>query len=141
MGWVADLFKEIPLSVNLQSKLELLEEKFSESEARIKQLESELDEAHKEITRLNKIIEASNEEQAKEKLKEIEEQILKLLFDTNQHFYPSTMASKFNIKIGVIEYHLNNLLELDLIGSQYNTEDETHYYIITNGRAYIVENT
>ena len=27
MGWIADLFKEIPLSVNLQSKLGELEKK------------------------------------------------------------------------------------------------------------------
>jgi septation ring formation regulator EzrA len=141
MGWIADLFKEIPLSVNLQSKLDELEKKFTILEEENKNLKSKLEDATKEIDRLNKIIQSFHKDQATEKLNEIEENILKLLFDTNQEFYASNIASKFRINIGVAEYHINNLLKSDFIGEICNVMDDTCYYINANGRAYIVENT
>jgi len=56
MGWISDLFKEIPLSVNLQSKLEILEEKYAILAAENKQLKSDLDESEQENKKLNLII-------------------------------------------------------------------------------------
>lgn len=103
-------------------------------------LKSKLEDANKEIASLNKIIQSSQEDQATKKLKGVEEQILKLLFETNQELYASDISQKFNIKIGIAEYHINNLLNLGYIGSLFNMEDDTCYYIEPSGRSYIIEN-
>lgn len=56
MGWIIDLFKEIPLSINLQAKLDELEKKFTMLELRNKELESENNNLRQEIQRRDDII-------------------------------------------------------------------------------------
>lgn len=56
MGWIADIFKELPLSINLQAKLAALEEKFAVLESRKKELESENANLRQEIQRRDDII-------------------------------------------------------------------------------------
>jgi len=126
---------------SLEAKAKSFEIKVADLETENKTLKSNLEEAEKEIDRLNKIIQTSQEDQGIKKLKEIEEQILKLFFETNQEFYAANIASRFNINIGVAEYHINNLLKLGLISASYNMMDDTCYYINTNGRAHVVGNT
>jgi cell division protein FtsB len=62
MGWISDLFKEIPLSVNLQSKLEILEEKYVILEAENKQLKSENEKLNIIITKYESRDKTSPEE-------------------------------------------------------------------------------
>lgn len=126
---------------SLEEKAKSFETKVANFETENKTLKSNLEKATEEIYRLNEIIKSSQKDQGIKKLKEIEEQILKLFFDTNQEFYASNIASQFNISIGVAEYHINNLLELNLIYASYNVMDDTRYYINTNGRAHVVEIT
>ncbi|MBI5559314.1 MAG: helix-turn-helix transcriptional regulator [Deltaproteobacteria bacterium] len=129
-------------------KFSSLEQKLFDSELREKNLNSEnkalksdLEKATKEINRLTKIIESSQKEQSVNKPKEIEEQILKHFFDTNQEFYVSNIASRFNISVGVAEYHINNLKKVGFIGDLLSSMDNTRYYITDRGREYIVANT
>jgi len=142
MGWIADLFKEIPLSVNLQSKIEEFEKKYAILETENKEFKSKFDEANKEIDRLNQIIKSlTQEKDTSDKINDIGKQILKCLFETNQEFYASDIARQFNISIGIAEYHIDNLLKLELIHGSYNMMEDPRYYISPDGRAYIVENS
>lgn len=124
-----------------EDKYSALERKAAELEKENKTLKSEVEKSSKEIKRLNEIINSTQKDQSINKPKEIEEQILKLFFETNQEFYASNIANHFNMKIGVVEYHLNRLLELNFIGDLLNMVDDTRYYIKPKGREYIVENT
>lgn len=122
-------------------KYAALERKASDFEIENKTLKSNLEEMAKKVDRLNKIIQASQENQGIKQFKEIEKQILKYFFDTNEQLYASNIASRFSLNIGATEYHLNNLLESELIGDLLAVGDDTRYYIKTKGRTYIMGNT
>ena len=123
-----------------EDKHSALETKVAELETENKTLKSNLEKATKEIARLNNIVESFQKEQGIEKLKDIEEQILKFLFDINQALKATHIASKFGIDVGVAEYHISKLLKSNFIGNLLSTVDDTRYEITSKGRAYIVEN-
>lgn len=57
MGWLADLFREIPLSVIQQEKIAQVEAKYVATEAEKASLKDDLRQAKAEITKLKKQIE------------------------------------------------------------------------------------
>lgn len=140
MGLVSDLIKEIPLSVNLQSKLEEIESKSDILETENKTLKSNLENAAKEIDRLNKVTKSLQKAQSAEKCTKVEEQILQSLFKNDQYFEISKIAALIGTDNNTAKYHIANLLEKKLIHKSIKIMDKpTTYKINKKGIKYVVE--
>jgi len=96
-----------------------LESENSKLKTENKNLKINLDQANREIDRFNEIIISLQESQSIKKLDETENKILRLLFETNQKFHATAISNRFNINIGIAEYHINNLLEAKFINAEY----------------------
>jgi predicted nuclease with TOPRIM domain len=142
------LINEHGSSAILRERLELfsdkyamLEDKNSHLAERVSELELKLSKANEEITRLNNFIASVEKVEPPVGLSETEMQILKYFFDTNQQLQADHIAQEFNIAVGNAEYHVNKLLELELLYDCLASGEQTRYQIDANGRAYIIENT
>lgn len=148
LAMLEKLINEHGSSTILRERLELFSDKYSMLEdknnhllERSADLESQLQQAKQEIQKLKEELDRNTENQVLVVLEDIEVQILKMLFDSNQNFFAADLTQSFQSPIGNIEYHLNNLLEKKLINASYNVIDDTRYYISASGRAYVVKNT
>jgi len=148
LAMLEKLINEHGSSTILRERLELFSDKYSMLEdknnhllERNAELESQLQQAKQEAQKFKDKLDRNTRSQGLVSLEDIEVQILKLLFDSNQDLLAADLAQNFQSPIGNIEYHLNNLLEKKLINASYNMIDDTRYSISAGGRAYIVKNT
>jgi len=148
LAMLEKLINEHGSSTILRERLELFSDKYSMLEdknnhlsERNVELESQLQQAKQEIQSLRDELDKNAGSQSLVVLEDIEVQILKLLFDSNQDFIAVDLAQNFQTPIGNTEYHLNNLLEKKLINAFYSVIDDTRYHISADGRGYVIKNT
>ena len=142
MGWITDLVKEIPISVNLQAKLDDAEKKFATLEARNKELETEVENLRQEIQRRDDVIQKEKShsnllDDAKVKiLLFLAKQPEKTIITSNQ------IAQCLQMDEQAVIYHLETLIELNmkmiLVGRTANAPKR--WSIGPGGRHYLVEN-
>jgi Na+/phosphate symporter len=142
------LINEHGSSAILRERLELFSDKYSMLEEknehlteRNKELGIKLEQAEAQISKLKEQLNSYQINNSTEKINENELNILKLLFDTNTELFAAHVSQHFNMPIGNAEYHLNNLLEKELIYAGYSAIEDTRYKINSDGRKYIIENT
>lgn len=142
------LINEHGSSIILRERLELFSDKYSMLEdknkhltERVKELETKLNQANDEVARLNGIVESSKKLDITDELNEIELQILKYFFDTNQQLLAGHITQELGIAVGNAEYHINKLLEFGFLHDLLTVGEPIRYQINANGRAYIIENT
>ncbi|MEJ2656722.1 MAG: hypothetical protein P8012_05940 [Desulfobacterales bacterium] len=152
MGFITDLLKDIPLSAVIKEKLvdaekeiSVLQSDNSTLKTENKNLNISLEQKNKEIDRLNQIIHSLQEGQSIEKLNEAEYKILKIFFDANDEIIIEKIAQALSMKIQIVQYHVENLLnsgyvELSTVGSDWFEKEPDKYRIKQKGRAFIIEN-
>lgn len=109
MGWLADLFREIPLSVIQEQKIAEMEAKYDATEAEKASLKDDLRQAKAEITKLQKQIEEFTH---KDDLEEVEIKVLHLIAVANGMPWAEAIAEQLGLHTQRVEYHLQKL-ELD----------------------------
>ena len=142
------LINEHGSSAILRERLELFSDKYSMLEEKNKhltekseELETQLETAKKEISGLQEKIKSIQSSIETNELDQNEQDILTTLLETNQNLFSSHISQRLNIPIGNAEYHLDNLVQKDLILPHYNYVEGTRYSINSNGRKYIIDNT
>ena len=136
MGWIADIFKEIPLSVNLQAKLDTLEEKFAVLELRNKYLESENNKFREEIQRRDDILQ--KEKSHDNLLDETKVNIL-LLLSKHENLIDEQIARSLNLNLQVAKYHLQELDDKKMIGCLLTVNSPIQWYLNHEGRHYLIK--
>ena len=136
MGWIADIFKEIPLSVNLQAKLDTLEEKFAVLELRNKYLESENNKFREEIQRRDNILQ--KEKSHDNLLDETKVNIL-LLLSKHENLIDEQIARSLNLNLQVAKYHLQELDDKKMIGCLLTVNSPIQWYLNHEGRHYLIK--
>lgn len=133
----------------LKEKFSFLEKENSSFKEKSKELESQLDNATKEIKSLKKL----NQElqgaayQEKEKLDEVPEQILQQFFDAERDLPLEHFTSSLSLKANIVKHNFDILLNLEYINYASAGLDLpglngfTQYSITAKGRKYIIENT
>jgi len=99
MGWIIDLLKDAPLPAVVRERLIDAEKKISVLEEQKKYLQTSLDQATKEIERLNKISKVVQKDQTVNKYDEITEKILNLFFDKGRELSVNEVAAILSINI------------------------------------------
>lgn len=148
MGWIIDLLKDVPLSAVMKERFIDAEKKVSVLEQQNKYLQTSLDQATKEIERLNEIINVFQKNQTIKKYDEITKKILKLFFDTSQELSVNQVAANFSINISTAQYHFDLLSEAKLIiqttiGDKSSWTGETTpdlFKLTPLGRKYVIGN-
>ena len=125
---------------SLKQEFSTLIQENKDVKAENQNLVTQLNNANTVISTLKESINSNTESHSSSNLKDIEIQILQFFFDKNEEIEASQIAHQFNIQIGNTEYHINKLLEQELIINSLSPYGTT-YEIGTNGRAYIIENT
>ena len=124
----------------LQDKLEASEQKNSALAAENQSLKTQLQQAQEDVKRLQEVVEASTETKGVKKLSEIEQQILSTLFETNTYFSPAQLAAQFSVEESLMQYHIDHLFNIQLLGYGPITANEPMYYVLSEeGRKYVVE--
>tara|TARA_R110001592_G_scaffold363017_1_gene679321 strand:- start:4161 stop:4613 length:453 start_codon:yes stop_codon:yes gene_type:complete len=140
------LINEHGSSIILKERLQLFSDKYSMLEEknrhiseRNEELESKLKAALEEIIELKAEVALNESSKNSQKMHENEVKILKCLFDSNNELQAIQFSQHFSIPVGNIEYHLQNLLENELVVDYWNTMSEPTYGISSGGRKYVVE--
>jgi len=115
---------------------------------KIKALESQFDNATKEIERQNQIIKTLQGVQSTKKYDPITNKVIKLFFDAGRELSVNEVASILSIDINTIRYHFDLILQDKLIiqtqsefeSSWINESSPAMYDLTPHGRKYIVEN-
>lgn len=154
------LINEHGSSIILKERLELFSDKYSMLEEKLKiseqknkllengkdNLRTRLSQAEKENEKLKATIESSILNQDSNKLDEIKEKILQLLFQTGKEVNLIPLCSQLSIDKSTAEYHLNILEEGSYIYCHYYQGDWisgesgfSAYEIAQEGRKYAIE--
>ena len=128
---IAAVYRELTSLMSEHSKLQ------SEN----KQLKTSLDAATQEINRLKEIINSGTKLKSHEELSEVAVNILKTIFQINSHVTISQFANHLEIKESFIQYHIDRLKELNLIGfGELRMNSPLTYALTKQGRKHVVEN-
>jgi len=140
------LINEHGSSTILRERLELISDKYSmleEKNAHLKEqneeFESQLEDAKKEIAHLQEIVNEDEKSKSLGSLGSIELQILHLLFEKNDEFRIEYIAHNIGSDDNTAKYHINNLLEDELIYDILSMGGQTTYKISDKGIRFIVE--
>ena len=150
MGWIIDLLKDIPLSAVVKEKLIDAEKKILVLEQQNEYLQTNLNQANKEIERLNQIINGmkAKKDDSKKHYDPVTEQILKQFFNAGKGLSINDFTSIMLMNISTIQYHFDILLQNGLITqtkagfeSSWTGESSPDMYDLTHdGRKYVIEN-
>jgi hypothetical protein len=159
---IEKLINEHGSSTILKERLELLKDQMSALEKennalksenavlkdKAKHFESKINDAAKEIQRLNEIINAFQKHQGIRKYDEVTEDVLKVFFQFGRDLSIYDCVRALSLDVSTIRYHFDLLLEGNLIiqtragfDSSWTGESSPDMYDLTpTGRKYIVEN-
>ena len=136
MGWLADLLKEIPLSVIQQQKIAQAERLQSELEAEKASLKDDLRQAKTEIAKLKTEIEKLAHDDPT--LDDVEARILSALADSKSD--DERIASWFILILNLhperFNYAIERLIDLNMV----HKDPLDTYYLDQKGRAYLIRN-
>ncbi len=124
---------------SLKHEFSSLTQEIADLKTENKDLNISLNQANNEIKRIQQIIEASTTSDGVEKLGDVELQIIHFLFENNSSFSAEELANIINQNANTTKYHLNNLLELDLLSRSMFVGAPATYRISNNGIKHVVE--
>lgn len=130
----------------LEEKLKVFEQKNNMHENENEKLKTQLSQAEKEIERLKEIIKVSAEKTSLGQLEEVQEKILKYLFEVGDEVDLIHLCSQLALDKSTAEYHLNILEEGNFIYTRYYQGDwvsgesgYTVHEIDQEGRKYVIK--
>lgn len=138
MGWIIDIFKEIPLSVNLQAKLDALEDKFTVLELRNKELESENNDLRQKIQRRDDVIQ--KEKSHDNLLEKLKVDILMFLSKQRGLVTSDEVASRLGINPQIAIHHLTELNKKIMILVSHRANFPPFWSLADEGRKYLINN-
>lgn len=146
------LINEHGSAVILKERIELINDKYEALEAKLANSEKEKELIEKECGLLKQKIsqlesQISDSKPKGENLPQEQQDILKCLFETNSRVREELLARQLNLEIGVLNYHLDELLEkkfLDnpgyIMGNPLSGSGGYREHSISKaGRKYVVE--
>lgn len=135
MGWLVDLFKEIPLSVIQQEKIAQAEAKQTAVEAEKASLKDDLREAQAQIAQLKKELEKFTHKP----LADLDIQILQMI--TAFRSAPiALIAQQLDTQIEAVELQVNTLVKNDYIEWKLDDYGEYNYHLRDKARRYLIDN-
>jgi len=144
-GQIEKLINEHGSATILKERLHLAADKYSKLEdenavlkEKIETLESNLDDANKEIERLNKVANCFQKEQSQQKLDEVTKGILRKFFEAGRDLPVRYFASALSLDIGIVQYHFDILRKHNFI-IQATAGREATFELTPQGRKYFVE--
>ena len=134
MGWLTDLFKDVPLSPELRAKLETIETENDALKTDNVILKDDLREAKAEIIRLSKRLDQFTHNP------ELDDTDVKILQEIALTSDPaaSYLARKLNLDVGTIEFRLQRLTEIDYV-STWSIGGSERYSLQPKSREYLVK--
>lgn len=133
MGWLTDLFRDVPLSVELREKLAAVEVENDALKTDNLILRDDLREAKAQTLRLQKQLDGYTHHA---ELDEADIRILKEVALTSEPA-ASYLSKKLNIDFGVIDFRLAQLTETDYL-STWNIGGVERYSLRPKGREYLI---
>lgn len=144
-GQIEKLINEHGSATILKERLHLASDKYSKLEdenavlkEKIETLESNLDDANKEIERLNKVANSFQKEQSQKNLDEGTKGILRKFFEAGSDLSERYLASALSLDIGIVQYHFDILIKQHFI-KQATAGREATFDLTQQGRKYFVE--
>lgn len=134
MGWLIDLFKDVPLPPELRQKLASIEDENDALRTDNVILKDDLREAKAEILRLEKRLDqfAHHSE-----LDETDARILKEIALTSDPA-ASDLVRKLNLELAIVEFRLQRLIEIDYL-STWMIGGAERYSLEPKGREYLIK--
>lgn len=134
MGWLTDIFKDVPLSAELREKLAAIEEENGTLKTDNVILKDDLREARAQILRLEKRLEQFTHHS---ELDETDILILKEIALTSEPA-ASYLAKKVNIDLPVLEFRLDRLADIDYL-STWSIGGVERYSLEPKGREFLIK--
>jgi predicted RNase H-like nuclease (RuvC/YqgF family) len=134
MSWLTDLFKDVPLSLQLREKLAAVESEVDGLKTDNVLLKDDLREAKSQVLRLEKKLEEFSH---RPELDETDVQILKEIALTTDPEI-SYLASRLAVEKGVLEFRLQRLADIDYL-STWSIGGSERYSLEPKGREYLVK--
>ncbi len=134
MGWLTDLFNDTPLSDELRKKLETVEAESDTLKTENVILKDDLREAKAEIIRLEKRLDQFTHNP---ELDEVDVGILKEIA-LNSDPAASYLAAKLSLDLGIVEFRLQRLTEIDYL-STWTIGGSERYSLQPKSREYLVK--
>jgi len=134
MGWLTDIFKDVPLTTELREKLAAIEAENDALKTDNVILKDDLREARAQILALEKKLEqfAHHSE-----LDEADVLILKEVSLTSEPA-ASYLVTKLNLELSVVEFHLDRLEDLEYL-STWSIGGVERYSLEPKGRDYLIK--
>jgi len=127
MGWIADLLQEIPSAARYKVELERMEAENASLKADNTRLAQEVETLRR----------TEQERRGREaQLPQDAERILVYISQNDRAVAPQ-VAGALHLSAGVVEMHLEDLMESEHINASYFTNGETEYYLEQPGRRYL----
>ena len=133
MGWLTDLFKDVPISVELREKLAAVEAENDALKTDNLLLRDDLREAKAQTLRLQKQLDGYTHQA---ELDEADIRILKEVALTSEPA-ASYLSKKLDIDFGVIDFRLTQLTETDYL-STWSIGGVERYSLRPKGREYLI---
>ncbi|HYW74402.1 MAG TPA: hypothetical protein VE961_25490 [Pyrinomonadaceae bacterium] len=134
IGWLTDLFKDVPLSPQLREKLEASESEIDALKTDNVLLKDDLREARAQVLRLEKRL---DEFTHRPELDETDVLILKEIALTTDP-EASYLAKKISLEKGVLEFRLERLEDIDYL-STWSIGGSERYSLEPKGREYLIK--
>ena len=134
MGWLTDLFGDVPLSVELREKLAAVEAENDALKTDNLLLRDDLREAKAQTLRLQKQVDGYTNQA------ELDETDIRILQEVALTSEPaaSYLSKKLNIDFGVIDFRLAQLTETDYL-SAWSIGGVERYSLRPKGRDYLIK--
>lgn len=133
MGWLTDLFQDVPLSIELREKLATIEAESDALKTDNVILKDDLREAKAQIMRLEKRLDQFTHHP---ELDEIDVSILKEVALTSEPT-AAYLAKKLNVEFGVLDFRLERLTETEYLGA-WNIGGAERYSLLPKSREYLI---
>jgi predicted RNase H-like nuclease (RuvC/YqgF family) len=134
MAWLTDLFKDVPLSLELREKLAAVEMELDAAKTDNVILKDDLRQAKAEILRVERKLEQFAHES---ELDETDIRILKEVALTSEP-PASYLSTKLNIELGVVDFRLEQLTDTDYL-SAWTIGGVERYSLRPKGREYLIK--
>jgi len=134
MGWLTDLFHEMPLSHELRQKLATVEAESDTLKTENVLLKDDLREAKAEIIRLEKRLDQFTH---RPELDQVDVNILTEIA-LNSDPAASYLAAKLSLDLGILEFRLQRLIEIDYL-STWTIGGSERYSLQPKSREYLVK--
>jgi len=134
MAWLTDLFKDVPLSLELREKLAAVEMELDAVKTDNVILKDDLRQAKAEILRVERKLEQFAHES---ELDETDIRILKEVALTSEP-PASYLSTKLNIELGVVDFRLEQLTDTDYL-SAWTIGGVERYSLRPKGREYLIK--